>query len=159
MLEAAVEGLVDGVLKVLGPERAKLLIDNDWYLVESIFYGACSVPIDEYVKMQPEEVLQGERYRVGVARVALPILGWSRNIARMFPPKEIERKVTPEWLIARGERQYPELLKVWRDSGEKGDRWLAGQSRELVNFLTGRIVYDVAQRKMVALAPAQRRRP
>jgi hypothetical protein len=78
----------------------------------------------------------------------------------MFPPEEIARKVTPDWLISRGEKMYPEVVEVWRGSGERGEKWLKTQAQELVNYLTGRIVYDVAQGRMVELAPvhAGRRR-
>lgn len=127
-------------------------------MVESIFYGAYSAPIEEYAKMQPNEVIQGERYRVGVARAALPLLGWARNIARLFPPGEIARKVTPEWLIARGGKRYPEAVQVWRDCGEKGERWLKRQSQEIASYLTGSLIYDTGQQKMIPVPTVRRRR-
>lgn len=141
------------MLRVLGPDKLQLLIDNDWYLIESIFYGAYTAPPEESAKTRPEEAAQGERYMVGVARVALPLLGWTRNIASMFPPDAVSRKVTPEWLISRGEKHYPEVVAVWRGSGERGERWLKVQAKEIADYLIGRAAYDVNQQKMVMIAP------
>ena len=150
------------MLRVLGPDKLQLLIDNDWYLIESIFYGAYTASLEESARRggspsspstQPEEVSQGERYMVGVAKVALPLLNWARSIASMFPPDAVSRKVTSEWLISRGEKHYPEVVAVWRGSGERGERWLKVQAKEIVDYLIGRVAYDVNQRKMVTIAP------
>jgi len=150
LLESAVEGLVEGGLKVLGPEKVRLMVDNNWFLMESIFCCAYNVPVEAYAKMTKEEVLKAEQVRVSLAKVVLPVVGMAKRVAGMFPSKAVEEKVTPKWLIARGEKRFPELVEVWRSSGDGGEKWLEDQAKELVDYLTGKTVYSPWHRKMVS---------
>jgi hypothetical protein len=149
VLEAAVEGLVEGGLKLLGPEKLRLMVENHWFIMESIFYCAYNVPVEGYAKMSREEVAKAEKVRAALVRSVLPVVGMARRVAGMFPPKAVEAKVTPQWLIARGEKRFPELVEVWRNSGGEGEKWLKEQADEIVGFLTGRLVYSPWHRKMV----------
>jgi hypothetical protein len=150
ILEAAVEGLVEGGLKVLGPEKLRLMVDNHWFLMESIFFCAYNIPVEAYAKMSKEEVLKAEKVRISLAKSILPVVGMTKRVASMFPPKAVEAKITPKWLIVRGEKRFPELVEVWRNSGGKGEKWLQEQADEIVGFLTGRLVYSPWHRKMVS---------
>lgn len=133
--------MIDGAINVLGSEKAQLLIDNDWFLLESIFWGATSVPVEGYKKMKPEDVEKAEGMRQAVAKTVLPALAMARFVASKFPVEAVEGKVTPEWLIKRGEKRFPEIVKVWKNTGEKGEQWLEKQTSEIVDYLTGRTVY------------------
>jgi hypothetical protein len=149
ILEAAIEGVIEGGLKLLGPEKLRLMVDNHWFIMESIFFCAYNVPIETYAKMSKEEIAKAEKVRISLAKSVLPVVGMAKRVASMFPPKAVEAKVTPQWLITRGEKRFPELVEVWRNSGGKGEKWLQEQADEIVGFLTGRLVYSPWHRKMV----------
>ena len=151
LLEAVVEGLVEGALNVLGPEKAQLLVDNDWYIIETMFYASTNIPVEGYKKMKPEEIQKAEQMRKALAKTVLPVLGMAKFVASKFPVEAVEAKVTPEWLIKRGEERFPEIVKVWKDTEEKGEQWLEKQAAEIVGYLTGRIIYSPQQRIMVPI--------
>lgn len=145
--------MVEGSLKVLGPDKLRLLIENDWYLIENIFYGIYNVPVEGYkkVNLSPEDVQKAEQVRMSLAKVVLPVLGMTKLVASKFPVNTVEMKVTPEWLIKRGEKRFPEIVEVWKETGEKGRMWLEKQSREIVNYLTGRTVYSPQLGRMASV--------
>lgn len=151
VLEASLEGLIEGFLKILGPEKAWILIDKDWYLIRSVFYCAYNVPLETYQDMSAEEIQTAERLRISMAKTVLPVLGWTKFIASKFPVEAVEGKVTPEWLLKRGKQRFPELVKVWEESGEKGDRWLKNQCQEIIDYVTGRTVYNPVLKGMVSI--------
>ena len=93
--------------------------------------------------------MAAERMRRSLVKTVLPVLGLARTVASRFPASAIESKVTPEWLIEKGKKRFPELIAVIEKYGERGRKWLQRQSQEIVLYLTGRLVYDVKSGRMV----------
>lgn len=101
--------------------------------------------------MSSEDVHKTEMIRISLARGVLPVLGMTKLVASKFPASAVEMKVTPEWLIKRGEKRFPEIVEVWKETNEKGKVWLEKQSREIIDYLTGQIIYSPQLGKMVAV--------
>ena len=150
ILEAAIEGLVKGVLNLMGPEKLNMFIENDWNILESIFYGLCRSPSEVYKNMSPEEVSKTERIRHNLARTVLPIIGMAQKVARSFPPEAVESKVTAEWLMRRGREKFPELIEIVESHGDRGRAWLDRQAKQICDYLTGKIVYHPVKLKFVS---------
>ncbi len=125
----------------MGAERLSLFIENDWNILESVFYGLHRPPVEAYQKMTPEEIAKAERVRQNLARTVFPVIGMARRIAANFPAETVEAKVTAEWLMEKGEKYFPEIVAVIKQHGEKGNDWVHKQAEEIRQFLTGKIVF------------------
>jgi len=157
LLEASLEGLIQGLLKCISAERLGMFIENNWTILESIFYNLNRVPTDAYAKLTPKEVAMAERIRRGMTRTVLPVLGMARTVASKFPPSAVESKVTPDWLLEKGRKRFPELVAVIEKHGERGRRWLRNQAIEIREYLTGKIVFDPEKGKMVNVTEYMRK--
>lgn len=141
ILEGALEGLIKGMLKCFGPERLSMFVESDWNILEGVFYGLYRPPIEAYKQMDPREVMKAERVRRSLAKTVLPVIGMARNIASRFPAEAVEKKVTAEWLLGKGEKYFPEIVDVVEKHGDKGRAWVERQAEQIRLYLTGRIVY------------------
>lgn len=138
------------------PKHLGYMIDHGYLVIESMYFAIRHPPAAEYARMDPEEAKKVEKTRMFGERVGLPLLGMMRAVARQFPYKAVEEKVTPEWLKRRGREKFPELVKVIEEKGATGEKWLQAQCREIVQFATGDITWSDAQEKMV---PVQMEQP
>jgi hypothetical protein len=125
----------------MGAERLSLFIENDWNVLESVFYGLYRPPIEAYKKMTLQEIAKAERIRRSLARTVLPVIGMARRIAASFPAETVEDKVTADWLMEKGRKYFPEIIAVIEQHGEKGNGWIHKQAEEIRQFLTGKIVF------------------
>jgi len=148
---------VDGIFKVVSPKYLRWLIDNSYLLIESTFYAIRHPPQEFYDTADPEEARKVERVRVMGEKIGLPLFGMLRYVCAQFPYEAVEGKVTPEWVRKRGKLKFPELVKVWEDTGEAGEKWLKAQCREVILFATGRLLWSDQAMRMVAVRPAVRR--
>ena len=135
------EGLIRGMLTVMGPERLSLFIENDWNILEGAFYGLYRPPIEAYQKMALQEIAKAERVRRNLARTVLPVIGMARTIASSFPAETVEAKVTGNWLIEKGKKYFPEIVAVIEQHSDKGEAWVEKQAEQIRQFLTGKIVF------------------
>jgi len=128
-------------MSCVGPEGAQMLIDNDRYIVDLVLNALFGKP--QYppgISNQRRERL--ESMRVVMGKSVLPVMGMVRTFASRFPEEAVRAKVTPEWLMRRGSQSFPEVAEVWRRNGDKGYAWLSRQSEEIVQYVTGRLVWD-----------------
>jgi len=149
LLEGAIEGAVDGMVKCFGAEKIKLMILNDWYIIASIYFSTTGGPLGREGKLPPEELEKARRIRGFVAKTVLPILHMLRSTASRFPAEAVVSKINPEWLKTRGREKFPELVEAIEDMGDMGDRWLQNQCNEIVDFALGRSVYSPIHRRMI----------
>jgi len=149
VLEGMLEGLIKGILECFGPERLSMFIENDWNILDSVYYGLYRPPIEAYVKMSREEALRLEGFRRNLAKTVLPIMGFARTITSRFPAEAVENKITGEWLLSKCEKKFPKLAEVINRHGEKGRIWLERQAEQIRDYLLGRIVYDPRKMKFV----------
>jgi hypothetical protein len=141
MLEVSAEALLKAVVKALGVDKLRMFMENDWYLLGSVFYAVSNVPVEAYKNMSREEIERAESLRHNMAKTVLPLLAFARNTAMLFPSELVEKKVTAEWLLEKAKERIPELAKAVEAEGERGKRWLERQAKELVDYLTGRTCY------------------
>jgi hypothetical protein len=151
LLEGAIEGLIKGLLRCFGPEKISLFIENDWSILGSVFYGLYRPPVEAYQKMTPEEIAKAERVRQNLARTVLPVTGMARRIAANFPASTVEAKVTGNWLMDKGEKYFPEIVAVIKQHGDKGKAWIEKQAAQIAGYLTGKLVFDPRELKMVSV--------
>ena len=138
------------------PKYLDHMIDHDYLIIESLYFAIRHPPTAEYYeKMDPKEAKKVEKTRMFGEKVGLPLLGMMRVVARQFPYKAVEGKVTPEWLKRRGREKFPELVKVIEEKGPAGEKWLQAQCREIVQFATGDITWSDVQEKMVPIQVKQ----
>jgi hypothetical protein len=150
LLEGALEGLIKGLLNCFGPERLSLFIERDWSILGSVFYGLHRPPIEAYKKMTLEEIVKAERVRRNLARTVLPVIAMARRVAANFPASTVEAKVTAEWLMEKGEKYFPEIVAVIKQHGDKGNDWIHKQAAQIAGYLTGKLVFDPRELKMVS---------
>jgi hypothetical protein len=141
LLEGALNGLVSGLLKSFGADKLSLFIENDWHIIESVYFGLHKPPLEVYAKLSPDEVSSLESFRQNLAKTVLPLLGFARSVASYFPPEAVESKVTADWLLRRAQRHL-QLLQVIERYGERGRRWLEKEAEQIRDYLLGRVVFD-----------------
>jgi len=132
----------------VGPKGLDLMIENGWTLLDSLFYAIRYRPVYPE-ELSPEEVESIESMRMGAAKAVLPVLGIARTIASKLPPDLIEERLDGDWLMRRANERFPILAERIKVHGEKGERWIRKQARELALFLTGKLVWDDSRRKLV----------
>lgn len=142
ILEGAIEGLINGVVNAIGEEKLSVLIENDRDILACIFSGMIRPPVDYYQRIPLEEAQKIERIRRSMAKTVLPVLGMARTMASKFPSEAVEKKITAEWLMSKGEKKFPKLVEVVKAHGEKGRRWVERQADQIRDFMLGRITFD-----------------
>jgi len=145
---------VQGALKAIGTRGLEVMIDHDWYLIESIFYSVRYQP-NYPSELSEKEIAKLERMRATMLKTVLPILGMVRFVASKFPPEAVEAKVTPDWLLGKGKKRFPQLVRVVKKKGEKARKWLEKQSREIVLYATGRLVWDDQKKQLVEVTKVE----
>lgn len=150
------EAAVDTMLKAFGPEKINLFIDNEWYIINSIYYNFLGYQPD-YSKMDlsQKELEKAEKVRRSefLKRMVIPALERARWLAAKFPSKIIEEKITPEWLMKKGEENRPVIAEVVKARGEKGRLWLERQCAEFILFFTGRLIWSNEHRRLIMVVP------
>lgn len=149
VLESSLVGLIQGVLKCVGPEKLDLLVQDDRNILECIFDGLCRPPTDYYQTVTPEEARKVEGLRRTLSGTVPTLLGITRTIASKFPADAVEAKVTGDWLLVKGKKFFPELVAVVDRHGEEGKAWVDRQACQMRDYLMGRIVFDPQSMKFV----------
>jgi len=139
IIEGAVTGAIDGVLQLFGPQSFELMIQNDYYIIESILYAAKRRPDYSQVKgLTPEMARRVEARRAFMTKMALGILGMVKSFASRIPRPVLEQYLTPERFEKWMREKYPDLWKVVEKYGEKGKAWLRNEvEKDIKPFLLG----------------------
>lgn len=149
------EAAISGFLKAISPEYLGLMIDNDYLLIESLFFalnpplqssGPKGNPTKNNEELSPEEA---DKVMAMGKKVGLPLLGAMRFVASRFPYKVVEEKITPEWMLRRGRGKFPALMDIIEAKGPAGTHWLEKQCDEFVQFATGRLNWSPEKRIMI----------
>lgn len=156
VLDGAVEGVISGALKAVGTKGLELMIDHDYYIVESIFYSARHQfdynSLERGVQLSADEAAKLESLRAGMMKTVLPLLGMVRFVASKFPVKAVEAKLTPEWFLEKGNRRFPVLVRAVNKKGDKGRKWLERQVKEIREYSVGRLVWSDREGRMVNIS-------
>lgn len=130
------------------------MIENDWHVIESIFYAIrCGPRYPDSITREEAEKLNG--WWVTASKTVLAMLGMAKSVASQLPPELILEKLNGEWLMRRMRESYPELAEKVEGYGERGMRWAEGQAREIALFLTGRLVWVDGLNKLVPIEVIQ----
>jgi len=145
------------LLKAFGPEKINIFIDNEWYIIGSIYYNLKELePTWSKMNLSEEEKLKVEKIRRSdfLKRLVIPALERAQWLASKFPASMIEQKITPEWLMKKGDENRPIIAEVVRARGEKGQQWLERQAAEFVLYFTNRLIWHDGLRRMVLVESA-----
>ena len=130
------------------------MIENDWYVIESIFYAIrCGPKYPDSLSREEAERLNS--WWITASKMVLAMLGMAKSIASQLPPELVLEKLNGEWLMRRMRESYPELAEKVEEYGERGMRWVENQAREIALFLTGRLVWVDGLNKLVPVEVIQ----
>jgi hypothetical protein len=137
-LGAAVMGTVieRGVVALIGAfhdEHLKILMDQDFYVIETTMNAVKKRPRYERYNFTPEQIAVLESRRIGMVKRALGIMGMIRTFASRFPLYRDELTVenVRKWL----KEQRPDLLAVIDAHPNK--KWLENQITEIRVYFWG----------------------
>jgi len=131
------------------------MIENDWFLIESLIYSLHYKP-DYPEELSEQEVAHLEGLRAGMVRAVMPVLGMAKTIASRLPASFIEERLDAGWLKRRANERFPILTERVEAHKEKGERWLQKQASEIAGFLIGKLVWNEEKRKLVEFNPKKK---
>jgi hypothetical protein len=105
-------------------QHLQIMIDNNWYVIESVLWAANQQPSYPH-ELSQEEVEHMEASRERVTRMALAALGFARMITSRFPRPLVEEYLNTEYAFKWLKNKRPELLPVLET--EEGSRWLENE--------------------------------
>jgi hypothetical protein len=135
-LEGAIRGVIGGFLKVLGPERLSLFIENNWSMLEALFKAMVAPPREAYEHLGVEGV---QKVRMLLLDYVAKLLVLARTVVSKFPPELVESKITGDWLYKKLE-DFPEVRAIVDRYGDRGRWWLEMQARDIRDWFLGRVV-------------------
>jgi len=136
ILKAAVERMFLKLVAPFNAKHLKVMVDNDWYIIETIRYNA-SVPQGDYSgaegKLTPQEI-EAIRMRERILlRMALSAMGMAKKTARQFPREVVEQYLTPEYAFKYFREKRPDLIPILETP--EGYKWLINQIEEVKEWL------------------------
>jgi len=131
--KAAIESLMAKFLSLFNENHLRLMIDNDWYIIESIQWSMRHRP--DYRGVPPDQARWFEARRLYFVKMGFAALGFARSIALMFPRHVVEKYLNAEYALKYFDKNIPWVSKVIREKGDRGRRWLEKQVKEIKDFL------------------------
>lgn len=140
IVQALVEGTLDGALDLFGTKGFEIMIDNDFYIIESVLWAAKKEPEFDKIKGITEEqkrIIKAKR--LALVRWALQSLAIARKIALGMPGEVIFKNLTLENVKKWIKEKYPDIWKVIEAKGDKAENWLKKEILyDLIPFLRGK---------------------
>lgn len=133
VMGTVIERSVVALIGAFHDEHLKILMDNDYYVIETTLNAAKRRPRYERYGFTPEQIAELERKRLVMVKRALGLMGMIRTLASKFPAfrEQLTEKNAREWL----KNQRPDLLKVIDEHSNK--KWLKKQIREIQKYFWG----------------------
>lgn len=128
VLAKTLERMVVGLIAPFDAEHLKIMIDHDWYIIETIKWNAehgLKQRPDYPKELSPEEIERIEAMRKRAVRMALAALGFSRMIVSKFPKALVEKYLSVDYAFKWLGKHRPDLLPILET--EKGRRWLKNE--------------------------------
>jgi len=124
---------VIGLMAPFDAQHLQIMIDNNWYVIESVLWAANQQPNYPH-ELSQEEVEHMEASRERVTRMALAALGFARMITSRFPRPLVEEYLNIEYAFKWLKNKRPELLPILET--EEGRRWLEDEvERDIKPYL------------------------
>lgn len=148
-IRGAFIGTIKGACKLFGPETLGEMIKNNWYVIGGLHYVASGAEIGKKKKLVPEQIEKIRNNQGMVVNTVLPLIEEAKALAIKFPPEEIEKRCSSEWIMEKGEERFPILVKVVKQHKALGRRWLKAQCKEISDYMLGRSIYSPPHEKMI----------
>ena len=133
MLAKSLERVIIGLMAPFDAQHLQIMIDNDWYVIESVLWAAKHKP-DYPSELSEEEVKRMETSRDRMTRMAMAALGFARMIASRFPRPLVEEYLNVDYAFKWLKNKRPELLPILET--EEGRRWLENEvERDIKPYL------------------------
>jgi hypothetical protein len=133
ILAKSLERAVIGLMAPFDAQHLQIMIDNKWYVIESVLWAANQQP-NYPQELSQEEVKQMEASRDRTTRMALAALGFARMITSRFPRPLVEEYLNLEYAFKWLKNKRPELLPILET--EEGRRWLENEvERDIKPYL------------------------
>lgn len=133
MLAKSLERLVIGLMAPFDAQHLQIMIDHDWYVIESVLWAAKRQP-NYPSELSEEEVKRMEASRDRMTRMAMAALGFARMIASRFPRPLVEEYLNVGYAFKWLKDKRPELLPILET--EEGRRWLENEvERDIKPYL------------------------
>jgi hypothetical protein len=128
-----IERAIVALLSAFHSEHLKILMDQDYYIIETTMNAAKKRPRYERYNFTPEQIAQLEARRMGMVKRALGIMGMIRTLANRFPAfrEELTIEAVRKWL----KEQRPDLLAAIDAHPNKA--WLENQIKEIRVYFWG----------------------
>jgi len=133
VMGTVIERAIVALLSAFHGEHLKILMDQDFYIIETTMNAAKKRPRYERYNFTPEQITQLEARRMGMVKRALGIMGMIRTLANRFPAfrEELTIEAVRKWL----KEQRPDLLAVMDAHPNKA--WLENQIKEIRVYFWG----------------------
>ena len=133
MLAKSLERVIIGLMAPFDAQHLQIMIDSDWYVIESVLWAAKHKP-DYPSELSEEEVKRIEASRDRMTRMAMAALGFARMIASRFPRPLVEEYLNVDYAFKWLKNKRPELLPILET--EEGRRWLENEvERDIKPYL------------------------
>lgn len=129
----AIERAIVALIGAFHDEHLKILMDNDYYVIETVLNASKKRPRYERYGFTEDQIRQLEYKRLTMTKRALGIVGMIRTMAAKVPGfrEELTLKNMREWL----QKNRPDLLSVIDEHPNK--KWLENQVFEVKKFFWG----------------------
>ncbi len=155
-MEGFINGALKGCMTLLfsrfEPEKLEWMIDKMDLPITSAYHHSNNLPWEKD-GLSPEDIAKVESFRKGtfLTKRVIPLLENVRRYGRNIPLAALQQKINPEWMKTQGFEKYPQLLKVIEKKGEKGEEYLRLVCMEIILYVTGRLIWDEKNKRMVVL--------
>jgi hypothetical protein len=133
VMETIIERSVVALIGAFHGEHLKILMDQDYYIIETTLNAAAKRPRYERYGFTQEQIVQLEQRRLVMVKRALGVIGLVRTLAHRFPSfrEDLTAENARKWL----EKQRPDLIAVIDAHPNK--KWFENQVKEIRVYFWG----------------------
>jgi len=133
VMATAIERSVVALIGAFHDEHLKILMDQNYYIIETVLNASKKRPSYEKYNFSEEQVRQLEYKRLTMTKRALGVMGMIRTLTSKFPAfrEELTLENVRGWL----QKQRPDLLALI--DAHENKTWLENQIIEIQKFFWG----------------------
>lgn len=133
IMATIIERSIVALIGAFHGEHLKILMDNNFYVIETVLTASKKRPRYERYNFSEEQIRQLEQKRFTMVKRALGLIGMIRTLASRFPAfrEELTLENVRKWL----QKERPDLLDFMDKHENKA--WLENQINEIRKFFWG----------------------
>jgi hypothetical protein len=133
VMATAIERGVVALIGAFHGEHLKILMDNNYYIIETVLNASKKRPRYERYGFSEEQIRQLELKRLTMTKRALGLIGMIRTLVAKFPGfrEDLTLENVRGWL----QKRLPDLLAMI--DAHENKAWLGNQIREIQKFFFG----------------------